>query len=93
MAEKTYEVINGIRLPDGELRNSGTIKLEENDEDTKRFLSRDAIRLAAGQDESEVTPAASRKAQELGVDLSSIEGTGDGGKITVSDVEKAAGRG
>jgi pyruvate dehydrogenase E2 component (dihydrolipoamide acetyltransferase) len=42
--------------------------------------------------ESEVkaTLAATRKAKELGTDLSMVEGTGSGGRITVRDVENAA---
>lgn len=36
------------------------------------------------------TPAAEAKAQELGVDLAAVEGTGADGKITVGDVENAA---
>jgi pyruvate/2-oxoglutarate dehydrogenase complex dihydrolipoamide acyltransferase (E2) component len=36
------------------------------------------------------TEAAERKAGELGVDLSTVEGTGKGGRITVDDVQKAA---
>jgi pyruvate/2-oxoglutarate dehydrogenase complex dihydrolipoamide acyltransferase (E2) component len=38
----------------------------------------------------EATPAAARKAQELGVDLSEVEGSGADGKITADDVAKAA---
>jgi pyruvate/2-oxoglutarate dehydrogenase complex dihydrolipoamide acyltransferase (E2) component len=37
----------------------------------------------------EVTEAAERKAQELGVDLARVEGTGPGGRITAADVEDA----
>lgn len=37
-----------------------------------------------------VTPAARRRAQELGVDLSAVTGTGPGGRIQVADVERAA---
>jgi pyruvate/2-oxoglutarate dehydrogenase complex dihydrolipoamide acyltransferase (E2) component len=37
-----------------------------------------------------VTPAAERRAKELGVDLSRVEGTGSGGRITVKDVQRAA---
>jgi pyruvate/2-oxoglutarate dehydrogenase complex dihydrolipoamide acyltransferase (E2) component len=36
------------------------------------------------------TGAAAQLASELGVDLSSIEGTGKGGRITVADVRAAA---
>jgi pyruvate/2-oxoglutarate dehydrogenase complex dihydrolipoamide acyltransferase (E2) component len=42
------------------------------------------------EDAIQATDAASRKAKELNVDLSSVEGTGQGGRITVGDVEKAA---
>ena len=36
------------------------------------------------------TNVARAKARELGVDLSTLEGTGSGGRITLRDVEKAA---
>ena len=42
------------------------------------------------KDKAQATPAAERKAQDLGVDLSQIEGTGSGGRITVKDVTEAA---
>jgi len=38
----------------------------------------------------EATTAARRKARELGVDLSQIEGTGAGGRVVVRDVQQAA---
>ncbi len=49
-----------------------------------------AEEAAASEDNSEATDAAGRKAEELNVDLSSVDGTGQGGRITVGDVEKAA---
>ncbi len=36
------------------------------------------------------TEAAERKAEELGVDISTVEGTGQGGRVTVGDVDEAA---
>jgi len=46
---------------------------------------------AAGvPEEPEATEAARNKARELGVDLSSLEGTGSGGRIIVRDVARAA---
>jgi len=42
------------------------------------------------QGEIKATPAAKRLAQELGVDLSQVEGTGIGGHITIIDVRSAA---
>ena len=42
------------------------------------------------KEKAQATPAAERKAQDLGVELSQIEGTGSGGRITVKDVREAA---
>ncbi len=39
-----------------------------------------------GSDERKITNAARRKAEEMGVDLSTVEGTGSGGLITIKDV-------
>jgi pyruvate/2-oxoglutarate dehydrogenase complex dihydrolipoamide acyltransferase (E2) component len=46
----------------------------------------------AGRNAAEVqaTDAARRKAEELGVDLSRIEGSGAGGRVLVRDVQRAA---
>jgi hypothetical protein len=41
-------------------------------------------------DEPEATEAARKKARDLGVDLSGVEGTGSGGRILVRDVTQAA---
>jgi pyruvate/2-oxoglutarate dehydrogenase complex dihydrolipoamide acyltransferase (E2) component len=40
--------------------------------------------------EPEATEAARRKAENLGVDLSQVEGTGSGGRILIRDVQEAA---
>jgi pyruvate dehydrogenase E2 component (dihydrolipoamide acetyltransferase) len=48
---------------------------------------------AASRDESgrvNASPAARKRAQELGIDLSTVEATGPGGRITSDDVERAA---
>jgi large subunit ribosomal protein L20 len=42
------------------------------------------------QAEVNATDAAERKAEELGVDISTVEGTGQGGRVTVGDVDEAA---
>jgi pyruvate dehydrogenase E2 component (dihydrolipoamide acetyltransferase) len=39
-----------------------------------------------------ISPLARKRGEELGVDLSSLMGTGEGGSITSEDVERAAGR-
>jgi pyruvate dehydrogenase E2 component (dihydrolipoamide acetyltransferase) len=43
-----------------------------------------------GQSRVRISPAARKAAEELHVDLSSVEGRGPGGSITVADVERAA---
>ena len=45
----------------------------------------------ATEEVTKASDAAKRKAEEMGVDLSQIEGTGSGGLITVKDVTSAAG--
>ncbi len=49
-----------------------------------------AAQQAHGE-EPEVTDAAERRAKELGLDPTSVEGTGSGGRVLVKDVEAAAG--
>jgi len=68
--------------------------LNQSGEVTEETLVGDASTTegAAGEEEGEAraTPAAEHRARELGVDLSSVEGTGSGGRITVRDVQNAA---
>jgi pyruvate dehydrogenase E2 component (dihydrolipoamide acetyltransferase) len=45
-----------------------------------------------GESRTRISPAARKAAVELQVDLSSVEGRGPGGSITVADVERAAAR-
>jgi pyruvate/2-oxoglutarate dehydrogenase complex dihydrolipoamide acyltransferase (E2) component len=61
-------------------------------QDTVGYVPEQALN-AAGQDtggdeasEPRATNAARRKANEMGVDLSTVQGTGSGGLITIKDV-------
>ena len=45
-----------------------------------------------GNEKPDATPAAARRAEELGIDFSSARGTGARGRILVKDVEAAASR-
>jgi pyruvate/2-oxoglutarate dehydrogenase complex dihydrolipoamide acyltransferase (E2) component len=49
-----------------------------------------AQQAGGGQQQPDATAAAQQKAQELGVDLSQVQGSGAGGRITVRDVQAAA---
>jgi uncharacterized protein DUF2442/2-oxoacid dehydrogenase-like protein with E3 subunit-binding domain len=61
-------------------------------QDTAGQATQQAQGAAGGgwQEETNATDAARRKAQELGVDLSQIEGSGPSGRITVKDVLSSA---
>src|SRR5215211_526779 len=81
------------------------VELEESlDQSAQDLGVTDAVnqalqQAAAGQQEEaqeqepEATEAAQQKAQELGVDVSEVEGTGSEGRITVKDVQSAANQG
>lgn len=69
-------------LLDDRLRGEGTAEIEGSVGGGEEATDRSA--------EVEATGAARRKAKELGVDLSRIEGTGAGGRVLVKDVQKAA---
>jgi pyruvate dehydrogenase E2 component (dihydrolipoamide acetyltransferase) len=44
----------------------------------------------ASEESIKATPTARQRAEELGVDLREVEGTGSGGQITAGDVKKKA---
>jgi pyruvate/2-oxoglutarate dehydrogenase complex dihydrolipoamide acyltransferase (E2) component len=58
--------------------------------ETNEVSVRSADDVAEYREEPEATEAATRRARELGVDLSGLEGTGAGGRIVVKDVTRAA---
>jgi pyruvate/2-oxoglutarate dehydrogenase complex dihydrolipoamide acyltransferase (E2) component len=64
-----------------------TEALDETGDDSVQSTDEDAER----REEPKATEAATRRARELGVDLSGLEGTGAGGRIVVKDVTRAAG--
>ena len=76
------------------------VELEESlDQSAEDLGVTDAVNQAlqeaqeAQEQEPEATEAAQQKAQELGVDVSEVEGTGSEGRITVKDVTDAANQG
>jgi pyruvate/2-oxoglutarate dehydrogenase complex dihydrolipoamide acyltransferase (E2) component len=60
------------------LDETGDVSVQSADEDAEL------------REEPEATEAATRRARELGVDLSGLRGTGAGGRIVVKDVTRAA---
>jgi pyruvate/2-oxoglutarate dehydrogenase complex dihydrolipoamide acyltransferase (E2) component len=55
--------------------------------------AQEAVGGGGQEEEPDATEAARQKADELGVDLSQVEGSGSGGRITIKDVQSAAKQG
>ncbi|HEX2742753.1 MAG TPA: E3 binding domain-containing protein [Rubrobacter sp.] len=64
--------------------------IEQALDEAKKNVSELDIDRFLKQGEIDATDAARRQAQELGLDLTEIEGTGSDGRITVDDVKNAA---
>ena len=88
-----------VRFPGHPERNSVSVNERKNLPEKVRqgvtyhnisVRSRIASELVAPEEEPYATNAARQKAERLGVDLSEVEGSGSGGRITVTDVVKAA---
>ena len=81
IAEET--ACNGERVMEGAAGAIGEVPEEENGENASGSQTESA-------DEPDATDAARRKAEEMGLDLSQVEGTGTGGRILLRDVKQAA---
>lgn len=95
--KKKYEAkAENLNLTFPNVRTGKTVDISEwpyetADPDEQRFLSGHPLVAVVEEGERvQATPAAQKKAQDLGVDIGSVEGTGAGGQITVSDIETAA---
>ena len=75
----------GERVLEGAAGAIGEVPEEDSAEDA---VSSQAEQASA--DEPDATDAARRKAEEMGLDLSQVEGTGAGGRILLRDVKQAA---
>ena len=75
----------GERVLEGAAGAIGEVPEEDTAEDS---VSSQAEK--ARTDEPDATDAARRKAEEMGLDLSQVEGTGAGGRILLRDVKQAA---
>jgi ATP-dependent Clp protease ATP-binding subunit ClpC len=69
-----------------DLDPSGAVSVAGQAEDGKVGSRADSL----AQEEPDATEAAQHKAAELGVDLSQVEGSGAGGRITIRDVQRVA---
>lgn len=80
------------RLPAGDAAPDGSLEEERTSEDVpdEPVEAEDRAPDAGDEEGPEITEAAERRARELGVDPSGVEGTGSGGRVLVRDVEAAA---
>ena len=85
--ERRVEVERSSEPPSPPVRQTPEVPAAQTDQVEQAEPAEEA---EASDGEVNATDAAARKAQELDVNLSSVEGTGQGGRITVGDVEKAA---
>lgn len=81
---------DAVEMDENNPSNESTVETVE--KPLAAFMAPDADRApdAAGEEGPEITEAAKRRAEELDVDLSNVEGTGSGGRILVRDVEAVA---
>ena len=75
---RRYDDRRWIQNPDGSFSRIATVGAETEEKSENYY------------EDISTTGAAAELAQELGVDLSTVEGTGKGGRITKGDVEAAA---
>lgn len=80
------------RLPTGDAAPDGSLEEERAPEDVsdEPVEAEDRAPDAGDEEGPEITEAAERRARELGVEPSGVEGTGSGGRVLVRDVEAAA---
>ncbi len=68
-----------VHAPEGEREDAGTV-----------VGSMEGLPTLGGGGKVMATPAVRRLAREMGVDINTLRGTGRGGRVTASDVERAA---
>jgi pyruvate/2-oxoglutarate dehydrogenase complex dihydrolipoamide acyltransferase (E2) component len=75
----------GERVLEGAAGAIGDVPEEDTAQDSVSLRSE-----KTSTDEPDATEAARRKAEEMGLDLSQVEGTGAGGRVLLRDVKQAA---
>jgi len=92
LLEERLPVSTGAGEPEDHDENGGFVTAEAVAEGNGDVPEASAQAQQDHEEEPEITDAARRRAEELGVDPSDIKGTGSGGRVLVKDVEAAAGR-
>lgn len=87
--ESFVAIAPSVDLPSGRMLAFGEqASVDPDDEHIRRHI--EAGRLAPAPDPAPATEPAVKRAEELGVDIETVDGSGASGNVTVKDVEKAA---
>jgi pyruvate/2-oxoglutarate dehydrogenase complex dihydrolipoamide acyltransferase (E2) component len=87
--EETGALISLSIGPDGNILDLSLPPQKEQVVEEEVLEEHSKSQSETSQEEPDATEAAKQKAEQLGVDLSQIEGSGAGGRITVRDVIRA----
>jgi pyruvate/2-oxoglutarate dehydrogenase complex dihydrolipoamide acyltransferase (E2) component len=91
VTDQVGQVAQGVQDTAGQAAQQGQQAVGQAAQQGQQMAGQAAQQAGGGQQQQpDATDAARQKAQELGVDLSQVQGSGANGRITVRDVQAAA---
>jgi pyruvate/2-oxoglutarate dehydrogenase complex dihydrolipoamide acyltransferase (E2) component len=93
VTDQVGQVAQGVQDTAGQAAQQGQQAVGQAAQQGQQAVGQAAQQAGGGQQQQpDATDAARQKADELGVDLSQVQGSGANGRITVRDVQAAAGQ-
>jgi pyruvate/2-oxoglutarate dehydrogenase complex dihydrolipoamide acyltransferase (E2) component len=90
VTDQVGQVAQGVQDTAGQAAQQGQQAVGQAAQQGQQVAGQAAQQAGGGQQQPDATDAARQKADELGVDLSQVQGSGANGRITVRDVQAAA---
>jgi pyruvate/2-oxoglutarate dehydrogenase complex dihydrolipoamide acyltransferase (E2) component len=90
VTDQVGQAAQGVQDTAGQAAQQGQQAVGQAAQQGQQAVGQAAQQAGGGQQQPDATDAARQKAQELGVDLSQVQGSGANGRITVRDVQAAA---
>src|SRR5215218_3365835 len=90
VTDQVGQVAQGVQDTAGQAAQQGQQAVGQAAQQGQQLAGQAAQQAGGGQQQPDATDAARQKADELGVDLSQVQGSGANGRITVRDVQAAA---
>jgi pyruvate/2-oxoglutarate dehydrogenase complex dihydrolipoamide acyltransferase (E2) component len=90
LTDQVGQAAQGVQDTAGQAAQQGQQAVGQAAQQGQQAVGQAAQQAGGGQQQPDATDAARQKAQELGVDLSQVQGSGANGRITVRDVQQAA---